>query len=106
MSITAPKDTPVWVNERRCKACNICVSYCPAGVLAMRDDIHAVLGQMIEVVNPSSCIGCGECEVHCPDFAIMVAKRDEFKFAKLTPESKSRAELIKQNRYKKLQDTQ
>ncbi|ECL3806798.1 2-oxoglutarate:acceptor oxidoreductase, partial [Campylobacter jejuni] len=52
MSMTAPKDTPVWVDEHRCKACNICVSYCPAGVLAMRDDVHAVLGQMIEVVHP------------------------------------------------------
>lgn len=74
MSIIAPKDTPVWVDEHRCKACNICVSYCPAGVLAMRDDIHAVLGQMIEVVHPESCIGCSECETHCPDFAIMVEK--------------------------------
>ncbi|KGI55759.1 4Fe-4S dicluster domain-containing protein [Campylobacter sp. MIT 97-5078] len=103
MSVIAPKDTPVWVNERRCKACNICVSYCPAGVLAMRDDIHAVLGQMIEVVYPQACIGCMECEVHCPDFAIMVAKRDEFKFAKLTSEAKERAEAVKQNKYKKLQ---
>lgn len=65
MSMTAPKDTPVWVDEHRCKACNICVSYCPAGVLAMRDDVHAVLGQMIEVVHPESCIGCTECETHC-----------------------------------------
>ncbi|MCW1540698.1 2-oxoglutarate:acceptor oxidoreductase, partial [Campylobacter jejuni] len=23
MSMTAPKDTPVWVDEHRCKACNI-----------------------------------------------------------------------------------
>ncbi|KAA6225513.1 MULTISPECIES: 4Fe-4S dicluster domain-containing protein [unclassified Campylobacter] len=102
MSINAPKDTPVWVDEKRCKACNICVSYCPAGVLAMRDDVQAVLGQMIEVVHPDSCIGCAECEVHCPDFAIMVAKRDEFKFAKLTPESKDRALAVKNNKYKKL----
>ena len=102
MSISVPKDTPVWVDEKRCKACNICVSYCPAGVLAMRDEIHAVLGQMIEVVNPNSCIGCGECELHCPDFAIMVAKKDEFKFAKLTQEAKQRALKIKENKYKKL----
>lgn len=102
MSVIAPKDTPVWVDESRCKACNICVSYCPAGVLAMRDDIHAVLGQMIEVVYPASCIGCTECETHCPDFAIMVAKREEFKFAKLTPEAKERAIAVKNNKYKKL----
>ncbi|MDO4673900.1 4Fe-4S dicluster domain-containing protein [Campylobacter sp.] len=102
MSLVAPKNTPVWVDESRCKACNICVSYCPAGVLAMRDDVHAVLGQMIEVVHPASCIGCTDCETHCPDFAIMVAKRNEFKFAKLTPEAKERAAAVKNNRYRKL----
>lgn len=102
MSVVSPKDTPVWVNESRCKACNICVSYCPAGVLAMKDDIHAVLGKMIEVVYPDSCIGCSECEVHCPDFAIMVAKKDDFKFAKLTQEAKQRAQEIKNNKYQKI----
>lgn len=102
MSLMAPKNTPVWVDEQRCKACNICVSYCPAGVLAMRDDVHAVLGQMIEVVHPEACIGCSECEAHCPDFAIMVAKKSEFQFAKLTPQAKDRAKLIKDNDYKKL----
>ncbi|MFG5141914.1 4Fe-4S binding protein, partial [Campylobacter lari] len=55
MLMVAPENTPVWVDEARCKACNICVSYCPAGVLAMRDEISAVLGQMIEVVYPDSC---------------------------------------------------
>ncbi|EAJ1261776.1 2-oxoglutarate:acceptor oxidoreductase, delta subunit [Campylobacter lari] len=102
MLMVAPENTPVWVDEARCKACNICVSYCPAGVLAMRDEISAVLGQMIEVVHPDSCIGCSECESHCPDFAIFVAKRDEFKFAKLTPEAKERALAVKENKYKKL----
>ena len=97
-----PEDTPVWVNEKRCKACSICVSYCPAGVLAMRDEPHAVLGEMVEVIKPDSCIGCNECELHCPDFAIMVAKRAEFKFAKLTPEAKQRAQDIRANHYKKL----
>ena len=91
MSIAAPKDTPVWVDEHRCKACNICVSYCPAGVLAMRDDVHAVLGQMIEVVHPESCIGCTECEPLGPDFAIRGEKREEFNLAKRTREAKEGA---------------
>lgn len=102
MSVIAPKDTPVWVDEHRCKACNICVSYCPAGVLAMRDDASAVLGKMVEVIEPSACIGCSECEIHCPDFAIMVASRTEFKFNKLSSESKERAVKIKANNYKKV----
>ncbi|WP_431733865.1 4Fe-4S binding protein [Klebsiella pneumoniae] len=53
----APKDTPVWVDEHRCKACNICVSYCPAGVPPMRDDLPAVLRQLVDLVHLHSRIG-------------------------------------------------
>lgn len=89
----------VWTNEERCKGCDICVSKCPAGVLSMRLDQTRVLGKVIQVIHPESCIGCRECELHCPDFAIYVAERKDFKFAKLTEESKRRAEAIKSNGY-------
>lgn len=92
----------VWVDESRCKACNICVSYCPSGTIAMREEVSAISGTMIEVIDPDSCIGCRECENHCPDFAIFVADKG-FKFAKLTEESKQRAAKIKANNYQKLQ---
>ncbi|RXJ69247.1 2-oxoglutarate:acceptor oxidoreductase [Halarcobacter ebronensis] len=100
--LEAPENTPVWVNESRCKACDVCVSVCPAGVLAMRQEPTSTLGAMVEIVNPESCIGCTDCELSCPDFAIYVADKKEFKFAKLTDESKSRAEAIKNNNYRKL----
>ncbi len=100
--IKAPENTPVWVDESRCKACDRCVSVCPAGVLAMRQEPSSTLGAMIEVLNEESCIGCMECELSCPDFAIYVADRKEFKFAKLTPEAKQRAQEIKENNYRKL----
>lgn len=90
---------PVWVNEARCKACDICVSRCPSGAIAMVLDSHKILGKIVKVVNPSTCIGCMECELHCPDFAISVADRKEFKFASLTKESKNLAMRIKENNY-------
>ena len=93
--LKAPDNTPVWVNESRCKACDLCVSVCPSGTLAMCLDEHKVLGKMVKVINPESCIGCGECELHCPDFAIAVADRKEFKFAQLTDDARQRAEPIK-----------
>jgi len=98
----APANTPVWVSEERCKACDKCVAVCPAGVLAMRQDPQTVLGAMIEVVTPEACIGCNECELTCPDFAIYVADKKEFKFAKLTDQAKARAEAIAANNYMKL----
>ncbi|MBD3809956.1 MAG: 4Fe-4S binding protein [Sulfuricurvum sp.] len=100
--IKAPENTPVWVDEARCKACDICVSVCPAGVLAMRLEPTSTLGAMIEIVAAEACIGCNDCELNCPDFAIYVADKSEFKFAKLSDQAKERAEAIKKNKYMKL----
>ena len=95
----APESTPVWTDEDRCKACDLCVAVCPAGVLAMRYEPHSVLGAMITVSHPESCIGCNECELACPDFAIFVADKKEFKFAKLTDQAKQRQQEIVSNNY-------
>lgn len=99
-----PKNTPVWVNEDECKACSKCVAVCPAGVLAMKYDNTSTLGQVVTVIEPNSCIGCTDCELACPDFAIKVADKKEFKFAKLTDEAKQRAQKLKENNYKVLED--
>ena len=104
----APANTSVWVSESRCKACDKCVDACPAGVLVMRPAADSVLGTMIQVAFAEDCIGCGECELICPDFAIYVADRKELKeagvsFAKLTDESKARQEAIKANNYYSLE---
>ena len=98
--IKAPENTSVWVDTSRCKACDVCVDVCPAGVLAMKPNSSSILGAMISVVHPESCIGCNDCELHCPDFAIYVADKSEFKFAKLTDESKARATAIAENNYR------
>jgi len=102
-----PGDQPVWVNINNCKACDICVSVCPAGVLGMVYAESSTLGMMISVNHPESCIGCGECELSCPDFAIFVADKKEYKaaghsFAKLTQESKDRQAAIVANNYMSL----
>ncbi len=99
-TMQAPADTPVWVDESRCKACDICVSVCPAGVLAMRPEPSSTLGSMVEIIAPEDCIGCNDCELNCPDFAIYVAEKDEYKFAKLSKEAKQRAQAIKDNNYR------
>jgi 2-oxoglutarate ferredoxin oxidoreductase subunit delta len=70
----------------------------------MKYEVTSTLGAMISVDHPEACIGCSECELSCPDFAIFVAKRDDLKtaglsFAKLTDASKARQEVIKANNY-------
>ncbi|MCG8641406.1 MAG: 4Fe-4S binding protein [Desulfobacterales bacterium] len=55
----------VSVKKEWCKGCNICVTFCPKGVLALDKNVCVAL-------NPEKCIGCKMCELRCPDFAITV----------------------------------
>ena len=68
----------------------------------MKAEPTSTLGAMVEVIAMEACIGCNDCELNCPDFAIMVAdkKTDNIKFAKLTDESKARAAAIIENNYR------
>jgi 2-oxoglutarate ferredoxin oxidoreductase subunit delta len=52
-----------------CKACGICVAFCPAGVFAADKDNRPV------IKDPDLCTGCRFCEYHCPDFALSIHKR-------------------------------
>jgi len=86
--LKAPANTPVWVDEAKCKSCELCVEFCPTGVLEMVPDPH----RMVKVSHPEYCIGCKECELECPDFCIFVAERDEYPFKKLNEVKKLKGE--------------
>jgi 2-oxoglutarate ferredoxin oxidoreductase subunit delta len=66
----------------------------------MVPDPSSTLGAMVKVLHPESCIGCQDCELNCPDFAIFVSTKEEYKFAKLTEEAKARQEAIVKNQYR------
>ncbi|UCC65911.1 MAG: 4Fe-4S dicluster domain-containing protein [Deltaproteobacteria bacterium] len=59
---------PAW-----CKQCGICVAFCPEQSLAL-DDIGYPYAE-----SPEKCIGCIQCELRCPDFAITVIEEEERK---------------------------
>ena len=54
-----------------CKACGICVAFCPTGALA-KDETGSPYVKDVE-----KCIRCGWCEIRCPDFAITVGKKEK-----------------------------
>ena len=56
----------VTIDQRLCKACGICVEFCPKKALGLDKNGKAIVKQEKE------CIGCGNCEIRCPDFAITV----------------------------------
>ena len=65
-----PKPSPtdlssrIVVYRRWCKACGICVAFCPAKALESAPDGYPYLAR------PEACTDCGICEIRCPDFAI------------------------------------
>ena len=52
-----------------CKDCGICAEFCKKNVFD-----QDVLGSPL-ITRPDDCNGCQECVLHCPDFAIQVARR-------------------------------
>jgi 2-oxoglutarate ferredoxin oxidoreductase subunit delta len=65
-----------------CKACGICVAFCPTGTLAKDETGYPY------VKESEKCINCGWCEIRCPDFAITVEQKKEKKI----PEAKGEDE--------------
>ncbi len=77
MSDSTPKKTrkpsptkEIKVFDTWCKRCGLCVAFCPKQVYD-RDESGKPIPVRLE-----DCIACRQCELRCPDFAIMVITED------------------------------
>ncbi|MBR0374622.1 MAG: 4Fe-4S binding protein [Mogibacterium sp.] len=62
------------VAKERCKACELCTTACPFGLLRLSDDYNSAGDHYIVQDNPEKCIGCKLCAIQCPDTVIEVYK--------------------------------
>ena len=60
------KKFDITVDRKLCKACGICVAFCPVSVFSRDHDDKAV------VTSPEKCTGCRQCELLCPDYCVRV----------------------------------
>ena len=58
----------------RCKGCQLCVTYCPRGVLEMSYLFNSKGYHPPQVRHPELCVACGLCSMLCPEFAIFVVE--------------------------------
>jgi heterodisulfide reductase subunit A len=59
------RPTSVWVNERLCSFCGLCVEACPYGARVMNEDTR------VADVAYALCQGCGVCAMVCPNKATL-----------------------------------
>jgi 2-oxoglutarate ferredoxin oxidoreductase subunit delta len=62
--------SPVQLDLELCKACGVCIELCPDKVFD-RDKLGYPT-----IARPEECSRCLLCELHCPDFAIEVRRRE------------------------------
>ena len=57
----------------RCKGCELCVSVCPKGILALDvENVNRKGYHPVTVTNEEECIACASCAMMCPDGIINV----------------------------------
>nr|WP_268745245.1 MULTISPECIES: 4Fe-4S binding protein [Thermodesulfobacterium] len=63
------------IDENRCKACGLCIHFCPKQVLAFSEKRNLQGYKIVYAKNPEACTMCGICYLVCPD--IVFTKEDE-----------------------------
>ena len=70
-----PAGPTVIIHADNCKACGLCIEYCPKHVLRAGTTINKLGYEATEYVG-EGCIGCGTCFYSCPEpDAITVIKK-------------------------------
>jgi|GEM_PF-1672793 len=59
----------VFIRRDHCKGCELCIEFCPKGVLARSKDFNRK-GYHYPVVVNGDCIHCRLCVTVCPEYAI------------------------------------
>lgn len=79
----------VTIDQGRCKGCNLCVVFCPQGVLALDTGTLNAKGYhpsvLAEADDGNHCTGCAICAVVCPDACFTVFRELPQNHASRTP---------------------
>lgn len=59
------------INTARCKACGLCIFFCPKEALSLGGDLND-MGYNFVVSDSEKCVKCGTCQTICPDVALRV----------------------------------
>ncbi len=60
------------IDREACKGCQLCVSFCPKGIICIAGKANAAGYLPAEFKRDESCTGCAICGLVCPEVAIEV----------------------------------
>ena len=60
------------INQDQCKGCQLCIAFCPKGVIALSDKLTASGYTPVSFSDGGECTGCAICAIVCPEAAIEV----------------------------------
>ncbi len=72
MSAKAKTKGYIELDRERCKGCQICIAFCPAGSIAPSDTLNAAGYLPARFVDDGECTGCATCGLVCPEVCIEV----------------------------------
>jgi 2-oxoglutarate ferredoxin oxidoreductase subunit delta len=67
-----PPKGRIEVNDQICKACELCIAFCPKEVIALAPDRINARGYHPAELASDECTGCGICSMVCPEAAITI----------------------------------
>ncbi|MEX2701915.1 MAG: ferredoxin family protein [Candidatus Baldrarchaeota archaeon] len=62
----------IYIDEKLCKGCHICVDFCPQKVYVVSEKMNEKGVYPPIPLHIEKCTACKLCELYCPDFAIAV----------------------------------
>jgi 2-oxoglutarate ferredoxin oxidoreductase subunit delta len=65
----------IYIDDKFCAGCGICIDFCPFKVLASSPQLNTRGVHEATALSIDKCTGCNICVEFCPDFAIAVEKR-------------------------------
>jgi 2-oxoglutarate ferredoxin oxidoreductase subunit delta len=71
------KEISIYIDEKLCKGCDICVELCPKDVFTISEQINQ---QGYYIPIPTSidvCTRCMLCELICPELAVILKIKEE-----------------------------
>lgn len=69
----------ITINPERCKACLLCIEFCPRHILVVGEAINSRGMHPVAVSDPGRCTGCRMCALMCPDLCIEVFRESHDK---------------------------